>query len=391
MKKIFRRPFFIRLINWEYWPFHVVYGLLYPYWFWLCVKARSLFFFSASNPTMENGGFLMESKKKIYDLMPQKHYPRTIFFEAETPPKKVWRQIEHGEFLFPLIGKPDIGMRGMAVKKLHDKKELFDYVSSSRVNFLIQEFIPYEMEAGIFYYRLPNEEKGHVSGIVYKEFLTVTGDGQSTILKLLQKDERCILQLPALKEQFSNRLNDVLPAGVEEIIVPYGNHARGAKFLDASSEIDETLTAVIDELCRQVDGFYYGRMDVRFQSWEDLRKGINFSIVELNGAGSEPTHIYDPKHSIFFAWKEIVRHWNILYKISKQNRQHAAYMGFRTGIKMFRDNFSYLKLLNAKHQNRCEDQRRLAVPIRFPFFERKNLSKTVRSKIKSTPALRALP
>jgi hypothetical protein len=31
---------------------------------------------------------------------------------------------------------------------------------------------------------------------------------------------------------------------------------------------------------------------------EELEQGINFSIVELNGA--EPTHIYDPKHSLFF-------------------------------------------------------------------------------------------
>jgi hypothetical protein len=36
---------------------------------------------------------------------------------------------------------------------------------------------------------------------------------------------------------------------------------------------------------------------------EELEQGINFSIVELNGAASEPTHIYDPKHSLFLHGK----------------------------------------------------------------------------------------
>ena len=368
MKKIFLHPFFIRLTHWEYWPFHVVYGLLYPYWFWICLRARSLFFFSASNPTMENGGFLMESKKKIYDLMPQQYYPRTLFFKAGTRSEEIWNEIKHREFSLPLIGKPDIGMRGMGVKKLNTKNDLVDYVTHSRVDFLVQEFIPYEMEAGIFYYRLPNEKRGHISGIVSKEFLTVKGDGVSTILELLQQDKRYILQLPALQQQLAEKLYEVLPAGEPQVIVPYGNHARGAKFIDASHLIDDELTAVIDKVCRQVEGFYYGRMDIRFQSWEALKKGDRFSIVELNGAGSEPTHIYDPKHSIFFAWKEIIRHWHILFEISRQNHSSAGYMDFRAGVKMFRDNFKYLKLLNEPHQTNPQEKENRLTPALLPYW-----------------------
>src|SRR5215218_4343693 len=102
MKKLTQSPFVIRLSHWEYWPFHVVYALIYPYWFWLCLKARSLFFFSAANPSLENGGFLMESKKSIYDLIPQKYYPRTLFFQTGTPQETVWQKIFHEEFSFPL-------------------------------------------------------------------------------------------------------------------------------------------------------------------------------------------------------------------------------------------------------------------------------------------------
>ena len=84
MKRILYQPFFIRLFNWEYWPFNVVYGPLFLYWFFLSLRARSFFFFNTSNPTIKNGGFLMESKKEVYDLIPFEYYPATLFFKTAT-------------------------------------------------------------------------------------------------------------------------------------------------------------------------------------------------------------------------------------------------------------------------------------------------------------------
>jgi hypothetical protein len=54
-----------------------------------------------------------------------------------------------------------------------------------------------------------------------------------------------------------------------------------------------------------------------------IRKWKNFFVVELNGAASEPTHIYDPKHSLFFAWKELARHITYMYEISVANNRMA--------------------------------------------------------------------
>jgi sporulation protein YlmC with PRC-barrel domain len=198
-----------------------------------------------------------------------------------------------------LIGKPDIGMKGMMVKKLEDQNELSFYADNSKVDFLIQEFVPFKNEIGIFYYRFPNEEKGHISGIVKKELLTVTGDGISTVEQLLLKNKRAILQLPTLRIKEKEKMNIVLKKDEELIIVPYGNHVRGAKFLDDSQLIDEELTNTIDSICKKVNGFYFGRLDIRYNDWEELKQGKNFSILELNGSGSEPTHIYDPRHSVF--------------------------------------------------------------------------------------------
>jgi len=347
IKNFLYRPFFIRLFNWEYWPFHVVYGPMYFYWLWLCIRSRSFFFFNTSNPGIKNGGFLMESKWDIYNMLPKGYYPETLFFTAGTRPGEVVEIIYQHHLSYPLVGKPDIGMQGIAVKKLDNEKQLVAYIMETKVDFLVQEFVPFQQEVGIFYYRFPGERKGHISGIVSKEFLAVKGDGFSSIKELLMKDKRYILQLPVLKKAYGFTLNKTLPAGEELVLVPYGNHVRGAKFVDASHLTDEKLTDSIDKVCRQVKDFYYGRLDIRYNTWEELREGKNFSIIELNGAGSEPTHIYDPKHSIFFAWREIIRHWKILWNISRSNHQRdkQPYMNTRTGLNMLKENNAYVKMI----------------------------------------------
>ncbi len=347
-KKILYRPFFIKLFNWEYWPFHIVYAPVYLYWIWLAIRSRSFFFFSTSNPSIRNAGFLLESKKEIYDLIPPQYYPATLFFKAGETPNEILKQVKRKGMNFPLVGKPDIGMQGLAVKKLESENDLSNYVTVSKVDFLIQEFIPYENEVGIFYYRFPNEKNGRISGIVQKEFLAVTGDGISTIRELLKKDKRFILQLETLRLSNGKEFDTVLSTGERHVLVPYGNHVRGAKFLDISFLADEQLNQSIDAACKRINGFYFGRMDIRYNTWEELCEGKNFSIIELNGAGSEPTHIYDPKNSIFFAWKEIIRHLNILARISRMNHKshNLAYMKLADGLQMIRDNGKYVKLLN---------------------------------------------
>ncbi len=289
----------------------------------------------------------MESKKAIYDLIPGEYYPATLFFKSGTDASQVIQEIKSRNLHYPLIAKPDIGMQGLAVQKLEDNQALQQYILSSKVDFLIQDFVDYENEIGIFYYRYPNERKGHISGIVKKELLTVCGDGISTIETLLRNNKRFILQLPALRKVYGSLLEKILSPGEKQLLVPYGNHARGAKFIDISHLVDDKLTDVIDTMCRSIDGFFFGRLDVRYAAWDELREGRNFSIIELNGAGSEPTHIYDPKHTIFFAWKEIIRHWNILSRISRLNHQNKniPYLNFKGGMQMFSDNKEYIKLI----------------------------------------------
>ena len=132
-------------------------------------------------------------------------------------------------------------------------------------------------------------------------------------------------------------MKEILPKGEKVNLVPYGNHARGAKFIDASHLISDKLTKVIDDMCLQIPEFYFGRMDVMYNSWEELEEGKNFQIVELNGAASEPTHIYDPKHSLFFAWAALAKHITYMYKISVANQKRGfQYLTHKEGMQQYR-------------------------------------------------------
>ncbi len=284
----------------------------------------------------------MESKKKIADIIPEEFQPITLHFEAGINPQIIIQQINQHQLQYPIIVKPDIGGRGRGVVKVNNEIELITTAQKFPFSFIIQPFVDYENEIGLFYVRYPNEAKGKITGIVQKRFVQVVGNGKSTIEELLLQNKRYILQMDALKNLCANKMKIVLPNGKKEVLLQFGNHARGSLFLDASHWIDDQLEESFNKICRQINGFYYGRMDIKYESLELLKQGKKFSIIELNGSGSEPTHIYDPKHSIFFAWKEIIRHWDIMYKISMLNKKNGiAFMPFKEGKKMFKDNAAY--------------------------------------------------
>ena len=178
--------------------------------------------------------------------------------------------------------------------------------------------------------------------------LSVKGNGRSTIEALLSKEDRYVLQLPLLRAIYGAFLQQVPADGEEHVLAPYGNHRLGAKFLDWTDRITPELEGAIDGVCANIPGFYFGRLDIKFRSWKELCAGQAFSIIELNGAGSEPTHIYDPAHSIFYAWKEIIRHLDLLYKISKANawREGLKPMGLAEGYRMLRDYAKHEKLIS---------------------------------------------
>ncbi len=338
--------FLHKLRHWEYWPSWIIYAPILPVLLYYMAKARSFFFFNAANPSIESGGFALESKKKIYDIIPTAFVPKTILADKNSSLEQLVDRLKFAGISFPLICKPDIGLRGLGVSKITDRNALEEYATLATVPFLLQEYIALKEEVGIFYCRLPNERTGKITGIVYKELPAVFGDGTSTIEQLIQQDPRLSMQLPAWKLSLGHLFSEVPPKGSMVELSPYGNHARGAKFLDYSHRITPAMTVSIDAICQQIPGFYFGRLDLRFNTWEELERGEKLCIIELNGSGSEPTHMYDPAHSLLTAWRIIIEHWEMLYRISAINHQNGEpYFTFQSGLKLLTGHRDHLRKL----------------------------------------------
>jgi hypothetical protein len=101
------------------------------------------------------------------------------------------------------------------------------------------------------------------------------------------------------------------------------NLSRGGKLISLAHEKDERLLKVFDDLSHYTNHFYYGRYDIKCASVEDLKEGKNFYILEYNGCGAEPHHIYGDGNTLLQAYAILLQHWKVLYRISKYNHTHG--------------------------------------------------------------------
>ncbi len=310
--------------HFEYWSAKTFYAPVLPYGLYLMFRARSLTYYTAVNPAIPLGGIMGESKIEILDKVAPQYLPKTLFFEKETAFETVLEKIKQGNFSFPIIVKPDVGERGNQVEKIHNEIQLKAHLESLAQNqsdFLVQEFIDYPLELGVLYYRYPDGSKSGISSLVRKEFLSLKGNGKNSVLELMQADERAARQIGRLSKKMGEIQHKILAEGETMLLEPIGNHSRGTKFLNENDKITKELIAVFDQITANIEGFYYGRFDMKVQSWEQLYKGEGIRILEINGVSSEPAHIYDPRNSLSYAYAAIMENMRIIYEISVQNHQ----------------------------------------------------------------------
>lgn len=275
---------------------------------------------------------MIESKWKILNEIPREHIPKTSLFKHPSSPQEVLKVMADEHYHFPVILKPEFGERGWMVEKIEDTYELEKYVHCIRTNFLLQEYIDLPVELGVFYYRFPDESMGTISSVVRKELLSVTGDGIKSIRQLIMENTRARMHRNQLEEKHRALMNRVPDSGEKIELVSIGNHNRGAIFYDGNDIINGDLIAVFDKLAKKINGFYYGRFDIRCESIDKLYRGEKFIVLELNGAKSEPAHIYQPGFPILKAYRVLFNHWRILYRISRtHNRMGMPYPSWNKG------------------------------------------------------------
>lgn len=342
---------FKKITNWEYWPSYLFYVPLLPYAFYLAIKARSFGFFSAVNPGIEGSGNGLESKYKTLQLLPSYYCPNSIYLEKGENIQDILPKIIANNIEFPLIIKPDIGFRGLLVTKIKNEAELSAYLKKYySIDLIIQEFVDYKNECGIFYHRFPGEKKGKITSITLKKYLVIVGDGQSTLLDLILNDERAKRYSKYLIDINKNSL-EFIPKKKEEVVLNMiGNHSKGTQFINGNHLINSELECFLDNLNTQIEGWYYGRIDVKYNNFDELLKGENLKIIEVNGIISEPTHIYDAsKGSYFKALKSIQNHWKLIYIIGVKNKKlnKGNYTNLSNLIAVY---FSYKKYLKKIHK-----------------------------------------
>ncbi len=251
--------------------------------------------------------------------------PYTILVTGPTPQGDLAtaeNALDRAGIGFPLVAKPDIGCNGTGVRLIGDRAQLGRYLEDfpRQCAVMLQEFAPEEGEAGIFYVREPGGGPGRITSITFKHAPHVIGDGHSTLRQLILADPRAgrvpHLYLPRL----AGRLDQVPGRGEQVRLVFVGNHCKGSVFENATHEATPALTAAIERIARALPEFHFGRLDVRFASLAGLRRGEGFRIIEINGAGSEATHVWDPATTLREAWRAQFFHYGAAFRIGAANR-----------------------------------------------------------------------
>jgi len=321
-----------RLVRWEFWPPGAFYPPVVFYIFYLGIKHRCLTLFTAANPGIEEGGFIGESKSKILEALAcgAEVHPfiassmlirKALDEEARVDSALAF--MHRHSLSFPVVLKPDKGERGSGVAVIRSVSELRGYLEAANTDVIVQEYVA-GVEFGIFYYRYPEQECGHIFSITRKLFPSVVGDGVSTLEKLILKDSRAVCMTRAYFGSQRERLWKIPQVNEVVQLIEIGTHCRGSVFLNGDDIRTETLERKIDQLARGFAGFYFGRFDIRADSVASVREGRTFKVVELNGVTSEATHIYDPRNSLLTAYRVLFRQWRLAFEIGDQSRRLGA-------------------------------------------------------------------
>ena len=319
---------------------------LYPVWLWYCIKARSLWFFTPSNPALTFGGFEGESKMEMYAQLPPGSYPKTVLIQHEEPFVSVMEKLTKADLSFPIAVKPDVGMMGFLFRQIETVRDLQQYHETMPVDYIVQTLVTYPIEVSVFYYRMPDEQSGTITGFIRKEYLQVTGDGTSTLEDLIKNYSRVRFRQDEMRAKHISRLHEVLPAGQIYYLSLALNLSRGGKMVSLEHEKDSKLLSLFDKLSHHSGKLYYGRYDIKCASIADLKEGKNFSILEFNGSGAEPHHVYGNGNNIFQAYSVFLHHWKMLYRISRYNNSSGIkYWSFMRGYRFLKEAKKHFRML----------------------------------------------
>jgi membrane protein DedA with SNARE-associated domain len=311
--------------RWEFWPAWLFYPPVAAMCAWLGLRYRGFALPTVANPAFRNGGIVGESKIEILQALMSVAPELTADAylvpsgNAATRARLLHQICELNSIPYPFVLKPNVAQRGEGFKLVSSPAEAEQYLEQVSSDVVLQRYVSDQKEAGVFYYRFPGQARGDIFAVTEKIFPTVTGDGARTLEELVNDEERASLIASTYLNRFPQLRGRVLSAGEKLRLVEAGNHCQGCIFRDGSHLASEALRDRIDRISRSIPGFFVGRYDIRYADDAALRRGEAFRIIELNGAASEATNIYDARNSLRSAYSTLYQQWNLVYAIGRAN------------------------------------------------------------------------
>lgn len=347
-----RRHLFIsfeRAIHHEYWPTWLFYAPIYPYFLWIALRNGGVRQVTCCNPDIEHGGgWAGESKHAIMDKLKPAGpavLPTFLIPSMPIPVERVAllctlmeQQTEIATL--PIVLKPNEAQRGHAFKVLRSLDQAHAYFATMAAPAVAQPYHPGPEECGVFWMRYSEKQRaaglgpdrrpippgrlGYIYAVTRKEFPTLTGDGKRTLEQLIRTHPRYRRQAPVFLDRFASELTRIPSRGETIRLAIAGNHIQGTLFRDGSDLITPDLEAEIDRIARAFPRLDYGRFDARYTTDADLKAGRGLAIIELNGASSEPTNMYDPDRSYVWAIGVLARMWRQVIELAKERKAQGV-------------------------------------------------------------------
>ncbi len=314
--------------HWEFWPRWAFYPPVVAYVLWLGLRHRKLTLFTAANPGIPAaGGFHGESKAEILEHFGDEWVARFRLIPAAAARTEQLAEVRHFmanlDLEFPIVLKPDQGLRGVGVEVADSDAEVEAYFSGARRDVIVQEYVG-GPELGVFYLRRPGDERGRIFSITEKIRPVVVGDGRSSVERLILADQRAVALAHVYFRILGGHLDRVPAAGEAVQLVEVGSHSGGVVCVDGERYGTAALEDAVERAARCGEGFYFGRLDLRAPSQDCFLEGRNFKILEVNGVTSEATHIYDRKYSVWHGWRVLCEQWRLAFEIGALNRDRGA-------------------------------------------------------------------
>ena len=318
----------------------------YLYLGWQCLKrGLSIKTLAKANYALDHGEIGLSSKFDSQMAFNQDYFMPTELIEdslnVDEKKERIRKFIEAHNF--PVVLKSNLGSVGKGIVKLEMDSDVDKHTPRLLGGYIIQKYTSNPYECGVFFVRVGGQAK--ITGINQKHFPTIVGNGVDSIDVLAKNHYRYSAHWNLFLQDFDTSV--VLAQGEEKQLSFIGSHTLGCKFTDDSHLNTPELEAAMFKFFESQPGFNFGRVDVKCADQAAFQRG-EFVVIEVNGVASLPTHMFDPKFSVWHAYRIFFEHAVYLAQAANDHRhQPMELLSYSEVIAKVKENQA---TLNAVHQ-----------------------------------------